>query len=137
MRGSPTPIGAAERAGNPRLTLLLSWVADVAVVVVFVATGRRSHDESAGGFFVTALPFLAALQTAWLATPRNSPMGIRSGLVVWGVTVVLGLVLRVLTGDSAAVGFIVVTTVSLGLGLLGWRAAVRAAGAVGRDRSRS
>lgn len=130
---------ATARPGSRdvRRKAVLSWVADALVVVIFVLVGRRSHDEGAGGFLVTALPFLAALQTAWLVTPRSRPARLRFGLVVWGITVILGLLLRVLTGDSAAVGFVVVTTLALGLGLIGWRLAVRGFAALRRSRSQA
>jgi hypothetical protein len=45
----------------------------------------------------------------------------RSGAGVWAITVVVGLLLRWASGQSNAVGFVIVTTVVLGLGLLGWR----------------
>ncbi len=123
-------------AGAARRTRLLAWVADAAVVAVFVAVGRRSHDEGAGGFFVTALPFLAALQTAWLVAPRERPTRLSFGLMVWGITVVLGLLLRIATGDGAAVGFMIVTMLALGLGLVGWRLLVFSAVALRGRRSR-
>ncbi len=119
-----------------RRSRFLAWVADAAVVAVFIAIGRRSHDEGAGGFFVTALPFLAALQTAWLVAPRERPTRLPFGLIVWGLTVVLGLLLRIATGDSAAVGFMIVTTLALGLGLVGWRLVVLAVVALRGRRSR-
>lgn len=123
-------------AGAARRTRILAWVADAAVVAVFIAIGRRSHDEGAGGFFVTALPFLAALQTAWLVAPRGRPTRLSFGLTVWGLTVVLGLLLRIATGDSAAVGFMIVTTLALGLGLVGWRLVILAVVALRGRRSR-
>lgn len=43
------------------------------------------------------------------------------GLLVWVVTVALGLGLRVATGATAAVAFIIVATLVLGLFLMGRR----------------
>ena len=56
--------------GRARRTAITSAVADLVAVVVFVAIGRRSHDE--GGNVVTetaavAAPFLIALAVGWLA----------------------------------------------------------------------
>jgi hypothetical protein len=127
------PVSSTDaEGGSSRRTRVLSWIADAAVVVIFVAVGRRSHDEGAGGIFVNALPFLAALQTGWLVAPRSRPTDLRNGVIVWAATVVLGLLLRLFTGDSAALGFIVVTTITLGVGILGWRFVVRGVNAARR-----
>lgn len=119
----------------PAARTVVAWVVDVIVVAVFVLVGRRSHGEDLIGFVTTFLPFFAGMQTGWLlrgGAAASAPL--RSGLPIWGATVVLGLVLRVLTGDTAAPSFVVVTTVLLGILLIGWRATVVA---VRRLRSRA
>jgi hypothetical protein len=55
---------------------------------------------------------------------------------VWLVTVVLGLVLRVVTGGGFAWSFGVVTLIVLGVFLVGWRCAVEAARFVGEGLAR-
>jgi len=56
---------------------------------------------------------------AWARPGRVWP----SGIVVWLSTVVVGMLLRRLTGDGTAASFVVVALVVLGVFLLGWRAA--------------
>ncbi|MCU1438486.1 MAG: rane protein [Naasia sp.] len=98
-----------------------AWALDAALVVLFVLLGRSSHGEGPGGWVLTLLPFLAALQTGWLLRTGRPPASLVSGGIVGGTTVVLGLLLRVATGDTAAVPFIVLTALILTAFLLGWR----------------
>ncbi|GAA2224957.1 DUF3054 domain-containing protein [Herbiconiux moechotypicola] len=100
---------------------------DTALVVVFVAIGRRSHDEDAAllGFLVTLWPFLVGALAGWLvAAALRRPLAavVPSGLVVWGASVLLGMVLRVLSGQGVQPSFVLVTAVVLGVFLVGWRA---------------
>ncbi|MCK2035840.1 DUF3054 domain-containing protein [Microbacterium sp. SSW1-49] len=114
-------------------------IVDALLVLVFAAIGRASHDESPAGFLLTAWPFLVALLLGHLlaallpARPRR-PWTLLWGAVVWGVTVVGGMLLRVLSGDTAQVPFIIVATLTLGVFLVGWRAI---AAFVRRNRSRA
>ena len=105
---------------------------DLASVVVFVAIGRRSHDEgSAVGEFVNTLaPFGIALLAGWLvARAWRTPLAITTGAAVWVTTVVLGMLLRRLVFDrGTAPSFVVVATVFLGVCLLGWRGIARLSG---------
>ncbi len=116
---------------------VLSWLADTVLVLTFILIGRASHDEGIAGTVVTFLPFFAALQVGWLIRSGHPATRIRwSGLIIWATTVVLGLLLRAATGDGVAIGFIVVTTITLALFLLGWRAILLAVSAI-RQRTRS
>ena len=101
----------------------LPFVVDAVLVVVFAALGRQSHAEalSPGEILGTALPFLGALVLGWvivlvaqLVPSRMWP----AGVIVWIVTVSSGLALRVLSGDTAQVPFIIVTTLVLAAFLL-------------------
>ncbi|MEY3340638.1 MAG: hypothetical protein RLZZ269_549, partial [Actinomycetota bacterium] len=59
-------------------------VADVLSVVVFVAIGRRNHDEGVApaGVIETAAPFLVALLVTWLvALVWRDPLSPRSGAI--------------------------------------------------------
>ena len=109
--------------------LLWSLVTDVVSVVVFVAIGRRNHDEASGldGIFTTAAPFLMALAVTWLVTlVWRDPLSPRSGAVTWIGTVALGMVLRKLVfDDGTATAFVIVATVFLGVAFNSWRALAR------------
>ncbi|MFT2713135.1 MULTISPECIES: DUF3054 domain-containing protein [unclassified Clavibacter] len=113
----------ARPAARPEI--LRAAVLDAALVVVFVLIGRASHGEdlAPSGVLGTAWPFLAAgvvgwiVARAWRAPSRIVP----TGLVVWGVTVVVGMVLRALTGEGVVVPFVITTAIILGILLLGWR----------------
>jgi Protein of unknown function (DUF3054) len=125
-------------------TRVLPALLDVASIVLFAALGRASHAEgvTATGVASVAWPFLAAAALGWLLARRRPgwPASVRVGVVVWPVTVVLGLALRVATGGGFAVSFGLVTLVVLGVLLLGWRAvgavvARTGTGAGGRRRA--
>jgi hypothetical protein len=104
--------------------------ADVVVVVVFVAIGRRSHGESndASGFLATLWPFLAGLAAGAVVTrlygsSDGAPLSWRRAVPAWLVTVAVGLALRIgVVGHEFKVSFAIVATAFLGLFLLGWRA---------------
>lgn len=102
-------------------------LADIIAIVVFVAAGRRSHDE--GGNVVTgtlsvAAPFLIALAAGWLAARAwRRPLALATGSIIWVVTVAVGMVLRRTAFErGTATSFIIVATVVTGVLLLGWRA---------------
>jgi Protein of unknown function (DUF3054) len=100
-------------------------VLDIACVLIFVIIGRANHakGESLAGIASTSWPFLAGLGAGWLASRAwRRPLAIRPvGLVVWLSTVAVGMVLRVISGQGTAVGFIAVALAFLALVLLGWR----------------
>ncbi len=109
----------------------LAAVIDVVLIVLFALVGRSSHGESNAllGLWTTAYPFMAGWAVGWLAS-RAWARPVRvwpTGVVVWVLTVVVGLVLRVVTGqgdtagDPLPISFVIVTTVVLGVFLLGWR----------------
>lgn len=98
---------------------------DAAFVVAFAALGRGSHEREAtfAGLFETAWPFLAGLAIAWLVTLAwRRPLAVwRTGLPVWIGSAGLGLLLRALTGQGAALPFVIVATLTLCAMLIGWR----------------
>ncbi|WP_082298000.1 DUF3054 domain-containing protein [Microbacterium sp. CGR1] len=104
-----------------------AFIVDAVLVLVFAVIGRASHGEDPGGFLLTAWPFIVALLLGHIvaallpARPRR-PWSLAWGAVVWLVTVVGGLLLRVVAGDTAQIAFIIVTTLVLGVFLVGWRA---------------
>jgi peptidoglycan/LPS O-acetylase OafA/YrhL len=109
----------------PLRTIGLAALLDVIAVVVFVSGGRGSHEEGAAitGTARTAWPFLVGLIVAWLVlrvwrTPFDP---IRTGLPVVAITVVVGMILRVISGQGTAFSFIIVTGIILCLLMVGWR----------------
>jgi len=106
----------------------IAFAIDLAVVIVFVVIGRRTHGEDAGfGGFVRVLwPFAAGLVLGWaIAKLPLAPFAWRRALPAWLVTVALGMTLRIaVEGRELKVGFVVVATLFLGACILGWRAAV-------------
>jgi Protein of unknown function (DUF3054) len=103
---------------------------DVFFVVLFVAIGRRNHDEGSafGGVIETAAPFLIGLAVAWLvARAWRHPLAVRTGIAIWPITVLAGMIVRRLAFDrGTATSFVIVATIFLGVVLVGWRAAARA-----------
>lgn len=105
--------------------IAMAAVVDLVLVVVFVLFGRSAHGEqlSPGGFTTTLWPFLVGLAAGWGAARawrRPTSVG-RTGLVVWVVTVVVGLLLRLVSGQGAPFAFVVVASIVLGAFLVGWR----------------
>jgi hypothetical protein len=112
---------------NRRVALAASF--DVAAIVLFVVVGRRSHDEGNAlrGIARVAAPFLIGLAVAWLvARAWKAPTSTTTGLVIWPVTLVVGLLLRRFAFDGGtALAFIIVATIVTGALLVGWRALYR------------
>jgi Protein of unknown function (DUF3054) len=106
--------------------ILLAAGTDVVSILVFVAIGRRSHEESGNvvvGALGVAAPFLIGLAGAWAVTKAwKHPIEPGVGVLIWLVTVALGMVLRHFAFDrGTATPFIIVATVALGVLLVGWR----------------
>ena len=105
--------------------LTLSVLADVAVIIAFVAIGREEHNSgsSIAGVLETAAPFLIALAIGWLATRAwQNPTGIGRGLGISLVTILAGMNLRhYVFDDGTATAFIVVASAFTLAGLAGWR----------------
>ncbi|MCH1883527.1 DUF3054 domain-containing protein [Agrococcus sp. ARC_14] len=119
---------AAGRHPTSAATLWSAVAIDVVLVVAFAAIGRATHHdgvlgESGLGLATTAWPFLAALAAGWLTSRgwRAPTAPLRTGVPLWLVTVVGGMLLRAVSGQGTAVPFIVVATLTLLL-LVGWRA---------------
>nr|WP_246376650.1 DUF3054 domain-containing protein [Conyzicola lurida] len=96
------------------------------LVLVFVLIGRASHDENPVlGALVTYWPFLVALVVGWLGTRawRAPRAVVKTGVPVWIVTVVGGILLRLASDQGVQLSFVIVTSVVLGIFLVGWRGA--------------
>ncbi|WP_433594789.1 DUF3054 domain-containing protein [Nocardia sp. CA-145437] len=124
-----------------RVKKLVPFVVDVALVIVFCAVGRRSHDEAiAAGLLRTFWPFGTGLLLGWVlavavAAGREGVSAARgfdgrtvwpTGVIVWLSTLAGGMLLRAVSGQGVAVSFVIVAATFLGLFLVGWRAAAQA-----------
>ncbi|MBV6759287.1 DUF3054 domain-containing protein [Rhodococcus opacus] len=106
---------------------------DVVLVIVFCAIGRRSHDEANAltGLATTAWPFLSGLAVGWLATVAlyrdkfDAFLIVPTGIVVWLSTLVVGMLLRVVSGQGTTFSFVIVAGTVLAVFLLGWRAVAK------------
>ncbi|MEJ5867884.1 DUF3054 domain-containing protein [Pseudokineococcus sp. 5B2Z-1] len=126
---SPRPsrpvVGRARPGGAPVRPPAAALVVDLLAVLVFAGVGRASHVEGTGLLQVagTALPFWVGVLLAW-ALPRvhrDPTRVVPAGVLVLAGAVVVGVVLRLLTGQGAAPSFVVVTVLVLALLLLAWR----------------
>lgn len=103
----------------------LQLVIDLVLVLAFIAIGLRSHSELLSEILPTAAPFLLAAMVSHLLLMFISGRRVLAlpvqGLFVWLVTLVLGLLLRITLGDTAALAFMLVSAVTLAVFLLGWR----------------
>ena len=105
--------------------------ADVVCVLVFAAVGRASHAEGVSplGVLQTAWPFLAGLgigvllTSAWRRPHSRASESLGVGVGLWACTALGGVALRLLTGDTAQVPFVIVASTTLAVLLLGWRGA--------------
>ena len=107
---------------------------DACCVLAFVVIGRSAHHhgESITGLAMTAWPFLAGLAAGLLITRawRRPAAIVPGGLGAWLGTVVIGMLLRLASGQGTVVAFILVALAFLGLFMLGWRAVARGVTAV-------
>jgi hypothetical protein len=106
--------------------VLRAALLDAAAIVLFVAVGRNNHDAGGNPVAETlrvAAPFLIALAVGWVvARAWQHPDALRTGLMIWPITVANGMVLRHWVFDrGTATSFIVVATIATGVLLLGWR----------------
>lgn len=102
-------------------------IADLAAVVVFAALGRETHEHGLdpAGVLLTAAPFLGGTMIGWLLSRAwRRPLAVwPAGVVIWLCTVVFGLLLRGATGGGLALAFQIVSLITLGIFLVGWRLA--------------
>lgn len=94
------------------------WLAlDLLLVGVFAVIGRMSHYNvvTPSGWWTTAWPFLVGTLVAWvvLGVLRRPGSAVTSGVVVWLVTLVGGMLLRQASDQGTALPFVIVATVVL------------------------
>jgi hypothetical protein len=105
---------------------MVALATDAIAVLVFVAIGRRTHDEGGNvlvGAANVAAPFLIGVVVGWLVCRAwHDPLSNATGALVWINTVGVGLVLRRFAFDrGTATPFVIVATATLGAFILGWR----------------
>lgn len=115
-----------DPAKSPSARLLVgAALTDIVLILVFAAIGRDAHQRGdvVTGVLLTAWPFLAGAAAGWLATRAwRHPLSVRrAGLAVWLGSVLGGMLLRAITGQTVVLPFIIVALLSLGLLLLGYR----------------
>ena len=98
---------------------------DVAWIILFAIVGRQSHSEGTALADIAgvAWPFLVGYAVGAFALRLNRvPRPLARPVPVWLLTLVLGMALRtVQKGRAPDPAFIIVATLALALGLLGWR----------------
>ena len=125
---------AKTRPANrvPAKIVLAAAAADTVLILAFAAIGRDAHhrENPVPGVFLTAWPFLAGAALGWIAAKAwRSPLSVRrAGVAVWLGSLVGGMLLRGLTGQTLVLPFVIVATLSLGLFLVGYRVLGAAAG---------
>jgi len=104
-------------------------IIDLLFIVLFVGIGRSAHEHgiTVAGMASTLWPFVAALAVGWLFTLQRQRSGESplDGVVIVLITVSLGMVLRVVSGQGTALAFIIVALSFLTLFLVGWRLVAR------------
>jgi len=101
------------------------WILDGLVVVGFVVIGREDHGFSSdlSDYVRVAAPFLVGLAATVVAVRAwASPRAPLTGLYLALGTVVVGMLLRrFVWDDGTARPFVIVTTLFLIAGMVGWR----------------
>jgi len=116
----------SERADtSQRRSVQIAAAFDVVAIIAFVVIGRKNHDEDSAlsGVVKVAAPFLIALALGWVAARAwKSPMALGTGVIIWLVTIIGGLVLRRVAFDGGtAMAFIIVASLFTLATLVGWR----------------
>ena len=109
-------------------TALRAFAFDALCILLMVVIGTRNHKTDTGisGILFVAAPFWIAMSLTHLAPllqrkNRQDP----NPYMVWGYTVVMGMLLRNLVFNrGTAAAFVIVATVFLGITMFGWRAVV-------------
>ncbi|MGY4720593.1 DUF3054 family protein [Naumannella huperziae] len=128
---------AATGRIGPVNTVVLAALLDAIVIVGFATVGRASHGgaQDASQVLAVAAPFAAGAAIGWLvlgaARRWRRADRISSGAIVAAATLGVGLGYRIAVGAGAP-AFLVVATLTLLAGLLGWRALVALVRALAR-----
>ncbi|MEI8149617.1 MAG: DUF3054 domain-containing protein [Actinomycetes bacterium] len=103
-----------------------AYLIDFISVLVFVTIGRHTHKDgnTVSGTFTTLWPFAVGLLIGWLLVSRTHRIATKktSGLIIALSAVLVGMILRVISGQGIALAFVIVATAFLSFCLVGWRA---------------
>ncbi len=118
---------------------------DVAWIILFAIVGRQSHGEGSPlvGVLGVAWPFLVGYVVgAFALRLSRTPRSLTRIIPVWLLTIVIGMAIRTIQkGRAPETAFIIVATIALAVGLVGWRVVAagvcrrRRAGAVAADEA--
>ncbi|MET3369467.1 UNVERIFIED_CONTAM: peptidoglycan/LPS O-acetylase OafA/YrhL [Jeotgalibacillus campisalis] len=110
---------------SPSRLWIPAAIADLLLILVFAAIGRDAHarGDIVSGAFATAWPFLTGAAIAWVVTRAwRAPLAAwPSGVCIWIGAVLVGMLLRAVTGQTVVLPFVLVALISLGVFLLGYR----------------
>ena len=102
-----------------------AYLFDFISVLVFVTIGRHTHKDGnpLTGTFTTLWPFAVGLLVGWVVVSRTHRVATTrsSGLIIALSAVVVGMVLRVVSGQGTALAFVIVASAFLSFCLVGWR----------------
>lgn len=133
MKTKPAPAA-------PGRAVAAAAVADIVLILVFAAIGRDAHhrEEPILGVLLTAWPFLAGAAAGWvIGRAWRLPLSVlRAGVPVWLGSLVGGMLLRAVTGQSVVLPFIIVATLALAVFLLGYRFLLAGAARLRRRQGR-
>lgn len=108
---------------------ILPAIIDLILVLIFAFVGRASHSEglSLVGIAETGWPFAVACLVGWgvVGLLADNGYGPRAALVIWLVTLLGGMGLRILSGESAELAFVIVASLFLFSAFFGWRLVAR------------
>ncbi|MGJ3191104.1 DUF3054 domain-containing protein [Paenarthrobacter nitroguajacolicus] len=125
---------------SPSRTWIPAAIADLLLILVFAAMGRDAHarGDIVSGAFATAWPFLAGAAIGWVVLRTwRAPWALwPSGVGIWIGAVLVGMLLRAVTGQTVVLPFVLVALISLGVFLLGYRAVAALIIRVSRKRQR-
>jgi hypothetical protein len=107
-------------------TALRALLFDAICVLLMVVIGTRNHETDTGitGILFVAAPFWIATLVAHVAPLlQSAKKAAPQAVVVWGYTILMGMLLRNLVFDrGTAPAFVIVATIFLGVTMFGWRA---------------
>ncbi len=122
---SPSHTSSNRTSPLPSTSRKWPWflVADLVLVAIFAALGRNAHEQSPWGALETAWPFLVGALVGWIIIRANRrPAALfPTGVVVWLSAEIIGMLLRMVTGQGTALAFVLVSLGVLGVFLLGYR----------------
>ena len=98
---------------------------DVAWIILFAIIGRQNHGEGSAlsGVIGVAWPFLVGYAVgAFALRLQRTPLSIARIVPVWLLTLVIGMAIRTIQkGRAPEAAFVIVATIALAVGLIGWR----------------